>query len=126
MTKLYQKPRPSCICKTLALTMRRLNLHSLLGHVPEVHMGHVIVPKKLSSLPHSTCTHVLPTPGSPVSFIRHHLYCSSVCGCPSRDLASGKSHYTRSHRILQETHKREESTANFSSRDSPWVQTMLP
>lgn len=40
------------------LTVRGLHLYILHGHIPEVHMGHVTLHKKLSSLPQSTCTHL--------------------------------------------------------------------
>lgn len=92
------------------LTVRGLHLHTLHGLIPEVHMGHVIEDKKLSSPPLPTCAHLF----HEVSLFYQASLTSIESSCIMKTLIMLEA--IGYHR---QTQKAEESTASFSSRESP-------
>lgn len=90
--------------------MRGLYLHTLHGHIPEIHVGHVTVHKKLSSLPQFTCTHL---------FYEVSLLLAGIPDLHQELLHQKNFIMLEAIGYHGETQKGKESTASFSSRESP-------
>lgn len=88
------------------LTVGGLHLHTLPGLIPEVRVGHLVEDKKLNSLPQ---------PVSPMRshyFIRHPDLHQELLHQESLIMLEATGYH-------RQTQKAEESSASFSSRESP-------